>query len=160
MQGHACVRSQGTGPMLQPVRPCGMLGQYQCVDPQSYASAACVRPLWMERRMCMHACTQSARDGDPNSMLRLAKMYLYGQGCERNVNIAVEWLRKARQEAQGGGRGLQAGAGRPAAMANSTANAGIPAAFLSMPRQAGHAGMQGASVHTYTRIAWPGTSSS
>ncbi|EFJ52834.1 hypothetical protein VOLCADRAFT_115763 [Volvox carteri f. nagariensis] len=39
---------------------------------------------------------ENARDGDPNSMLRLAKMYLYGQGCERSINIAQEWLRRAR----------------------------------------------------------------
>ncbi|GFR43383.1 hypothetical protein Agub_g4457 [Astrephomene gubernaculifera] len=39
---------------------------------------------------------ENARDGDPNAMLRLAKMYLYGQGCERSVNIAQEWLRRAR----------------------------------------------------------------
>ncbi len=29
-------------------------------------------------------------------MLRLAKMYLYGQGCQRSVNLAQEWLRRAR----------------------------------------------------------------
>ncbi|GLC40929.1 hypothetical protein PLESTM_001132300 [Pleodorina starrii] len=39
---------------------------------------------------------ENSRDGDPNAMLRLAKMYLYGQGCERSVNIAQEWLRRAR----------------------------------------------------------------
>ncbi|GIL85697.1 hypothetical protein Vretimale_13190 [Volvox reticuliferus] len=39
---------------------------------------------------------ENSRDGDPNAMLRLAKMYLYGQGCDRSVNIAQEWLRRAR----------------------------------------------------------------
>ncbi|KAG2439399.1 hypothetical protein HXX76_004756 [Chlamydomonas incerta] len=39
---------------------------------------------------------ENSREGDPNAMLRLAKMYLYGQGCERSVNIAQEWLRRAR----------------------------------------------------------------
>ncbi|PNH02677.1 hypothetical protein TSOC_011327, partial [Tetrabaena socialis] len=39
---------------------------------------------------------ENSREGDPNAMLRLAKMYLYGQGCERNTNIAQEWLRRAR----------------------------------------------------------------
>lgn len=29
-------------------------------------------------------------------MLRLAKMQLHGQGCERNLPMAQEWLRKAR----------------------------------------------------------------
>ena len=39
---------------------------------------------------------EAARDGDANAMLRLAKMYLHGQGCERNMPMAQEWLRKAR----------------------------------------------------------------
>ncbi|GLI70277.1 hypothetical protein VaNZ11_015209, partial [Volvox africanus] len=39
---------------------------------------------------------ENARDGDPNAMLRLAKMYLYGQGCTRSINMAQEWLRRAR----------------------------------------------------------------
>ncbi|GAX81197.1 hypothetical protein CEUSTIGMA_g8630.t1 [Chlamydomonas eustigma] len=39
---------------------------------------------------------EGARDGDPNAMLRLAKMYLHGQGCEKNGTMAHEWLRKAR----------------------------------------------------------------
>ncbi|KAG2502043.1 hypothetical protein HYH03_000537 [Edaphochlamys debaryana] len=39
---------------------------------------------------------EGSRDGDPNAMLRLAKMYLYGQGCERSVQLANEWLRRAR----------------------------------------------------------------
>lgn len=29
-------------------------------------------------------------------MLRLAKMYLHGQGCEKSLAMAQEWLRKAR----------------------------------------------------------------
>mmetsp|Transcript_31560 Transcript_31560/g.82070 ORF Transcript_31560/g.82070 Transcript_31560/m.82070 type:complete len:86 (+) Transcript_31560:166-423(+) len=29
-------------------------------------------------------------------MLRLAKMHLHGQGCDRNLPMAQEWLRKAR----------------------------------------------------------------
>ena len=29
-------------------------------------------------------------------MLRLAKMYLHGQGCARSVGLAEEWVRKAR----------------------------------------------------------------
>lgn len=40
--------------------------------------------------------SQNSRDGDPNAMLRLAKMYLHGQGCQRSVGMAQEWLRKAR----------------------------------------------------------------
>lgn len=39
---------------------------------------------------------QQARDADPNSMIRLAKMYLNGQGCQRNIAMAQEWVRKAR----------------------------------------------------------------
>lgn len=39
---------------------------------------------------------QNARDADPNSMIRLAKMYLNGQGCQRNIALAQEWVRKAR----------------------------------------------------------------
>lgn len=31
---------------------------------------------------------QNSRDGDPNSMLRLAKMCLNGQGCEKNMLMA------------------------------------------------------------------------
>jgi TPR repeat protein len=41
-------------------------------------------------------CLQNAREGDPNAVLRVAKMYLYGAGCDPNVNITMEWLRKAR----------------------------------------------------------------
>jgi TPR repeat protein len=43
----------------------------------------------------LHA-RQNAREGDANAMLRLAKMYLNGQGCETNASMAYEWLRKAR----------------------------------------------------------------
>eukprot|EP00775_Hariotina_reticulata_P002440 gene2440-2743_t len=39
---------------------------------------------------------ENARDADPNAMLRLAKMYLHGQGCQRNIAMAQEWVRKAR----------------------------------------------------------------
>eukprot|EP00878_Enallax_costatus_P009933 GHUV01010370.1.p1 GENE.GHUV01010370.1~~GHUV01010370.1.p1 ORF type:complete len:210 (+),score=57.90 GHUV01010370.1:246-875(+) len=39
---------------------------------------------------------ENARDADPNAMLRLAKMYLHGQGCQRNIALAQEWVRKAR----------------------------------------------------------------
>lgn len=39
---------------------------------------------------------QGSREGDPNAMLRLAKMYLHGQGCQQNISMAQEWLRKAR----------------------------------------------------------------
>jgi hypothetical protein len=39
---------------------------------------------------------QLARDADPMSMIRLAKMYLNGQGCQRNIALAQEWVRKAR----------------------------------------------------------------
>lgn len=39
---------------------------------------------------------QQARDADANSMIRLAKMYLNGQGCQRNIAMAQEWVRKAR----------------------------------------------------------------
>ena len=39
---------------------------------------------------------EGARDGDANAMLRLAKMYLHGQGCEKSMPMAQEWLRKAR----------------------------------------------------------------
>jgi len=39
---------------------------------------------------------QNARDADPNAMLRLAKMYLNGQGCQQNIALAQEWVRKAR----------------------------------------------------------------
>lgn len=39
---------------------------------------------------------QNARDVDPNAMLRLAKMYLHGQGCRQNIALAQEWVRKAR----------------------------------------------------------------
>eukprot|EP00955_Chlamydomonas_euryale_P057891 356917-Chlamydomonas_euryale.AAC.13 len=39
---------------------------------------------------------QASREGDANAMLRLSKMYLHGQGCEKNVEMAHEWLRKAR----------------------------------------------------------------
>lgn len=40
---------------------------------------------------------QGCRDGDPNAMLRLAKMYLHGQGCEPSALKAQEWLKRARQ---------------------------------------------------------------
>jgi TPR repeat protein len=39
---------------------------------------------------------QTARDGDANSMVRLAKMYLHGQGCQQNIAMAQEWVRRAR----------------------------------------------------------------
>lgn len=39
---------------------------------------------------------QNAREADPNAILRLAKMYLHGQGCQRNIALAQEWVRKAR----------------------------------------------------------------
>jgi len=39
---------------------------------------------------------QQSRDGDPNAMLRLSKMYLHGQGCQPNLHMAQEWLKKAR----------------------------------------------------------------
>ena len=39
---------------------------------------------------------KGAREGDANAMLRLAKMYLHGQGCARNAALAQEWLRKTR----------------------------------------------------------------
>uniref|UniRef100_A0A383WCI4 Uncharacterized protein n=1 Tax=Tetradesmus obliquus TaxID=3088 RepID=A0A383WCI4_TETOB len=39
---------------------------------------------------------ENAREADPNAMLRLAKMYLHGQGCQRNIALAQEWVRKAR----------------------------------------------------------------
>jgi hypothetical protein len=35
-------------------------------------------------------------------MLRLAKMYLHGQGCQRSAGMAQEWLRKARYLGVGG----------------------------------------------------------
>jgi TPR repeat protein len=67
---------------------------------------------------------QNSRDGDPNAMLRLAKMYLHGQGCAPSAAMAQEWLRKARYlgvgasldelyatEVRGGGGGGE-GAGR------------------------------------------------
>jgi TPR repeat protein len=38
---------------------------------------------------------QNSRDGDPNSMLRLAKMYLHGQGCQRSIGMAQQWLGRA-----------------------------------------------------------------
>jgi TPR repeat protein len=44
----------------------------------------------------MRCVLQLARDADPNSMIRLAKMYLNGQGCQRNIALAQEWVRKAR----------------------------------------------------------------
>lgn len=48
-------------------------------------------------RCCVPACVlQLARDADPMSMIRLAKMYLNGQGCQRNIALAQEWVRKAR----------------------------------------------------------------
>ncbi|KAF6251803.1 hypothetical protein COO60DRAFT_1644616 [Scenedesmus sp. NREL 46B-D3] len=31
---------------------------------------------------------ENAREADPNAMLRLAKMYLQGQGCQRNMALA------------------------------------------------------------------------
>jgi hypothetical protein len=34
-------------------------------------------------------------------MVRLAKMYLYGQGCVRSVSQAQEWLRRARRVRRG-----------------------------------------------------------
>jgi TPR repeat protein len=43
-----------------------------------------------------HTLLQNTRQGDANAMLRLAKMLLHGQGCERNLPMAQEWLRKAR----------------------------------------------------------------
>eukprot|EP00882_Tetradesmus_deserticola_P027134 GHRQ01030001.1.p6 GENE.GHRQ01030001.1~~GHRQ01030001.1.p6 ORF type:complete len:121 (+),score=49.95 GHRQ01030001.1:807-1169(+) len=46
--------------------------------------------------VCCRNCLQNAREADPNAMLRLAKMYLHGQGCQRNVALAQEWVRKAR----------------------------------------------------------------
>ncbi|GBF93154.1 hypothetical protein Rsub_05885 [Raphidocelis subcapitata] len=48
---------------------------------------------------------ENSRDGDPNAMLRLAKMYLHGQGCAASVAMAQEWLRKARY--QGAGASLE-----------------------------------------------------
>jgi TPR repeat protein len=48
--------------------------------------------LWLLRMLCV----QNAREADPNAMLRLAKMYLQGQGCQRNIALAQEWVRKAR----------------------------------------------------------------
>lgn len=48
------------------------------------------------RLVCVSALLQLARDADPNSMIRLAKMYLNGQGCQRNIALAQEWVRKAR----------------------------------------------------------------
>jgi hypothetical protein len=48
---------------------------------------------------------QNSRDGDANAMLRLAKMYLHGQGCARSAALAQDWLRKAR--ALGAGAALE-----------------------------------------------------
>ncbi|KAF5842130.1 hypothetical protein DUNSADRAFT_9089 [Dunaliella salina] len=39
---------------------------------------------------------ENSRQGDANAMLRLAKMHLHGQGCDRNLPMAQEWLRRAR----------------------------------------------------------------
>lgn len=39
---------------------------------------------------------EASREGDPNAMLRLAKMYLHGQGCDKNHAMVHEWLRKAK----------------------------------------------------------------
>ncbi|KAL6746183.1 hypothetical protein V8C86DRAFT_2950752 [Haematococcus lacustris] len=41
---------------------------------------------------------QNSRQGDSNAMLRVAKMYLHGQGCEKNITMAAEWLRRARYQ--------------------------------------------------------------
>ena len=53
------------------------------------------RELVWSHRPCTHLM-QNAQDGDPNAMLRLAKMHLHGQGCEKSATVAQEWLRKAR----------------------------------------------------------------
>ncbi|KAG1673849.1 hypothetical protein FOA52_012874 [Chlamydomonas sp. UWO 241] len=39
---------------------------------------------------------EASREGDANAMLRIAKMYLHGQGCGKDAATAQEWLRKAR----------------------------------------------------------------
>jgi hypothetical protein len=39
---------------------------------------------------------EACRQGDANAMLRLAKMYLHGQGCAQSPGLASAWLRKAR----------------------------------------------------------------
>jgi TPR repeat protein len=60
--------------------------------------------VWCAWLTCTYHCPgavlvclmQLARDADPMSMIRLAKMYLNGQGCQRNIALAQEWVRKAR----------------------------------------------------------------
>lgn len=40
---------------------------------------------------------KGCKENDPSAMLRIAKMYLHGQGCRRNALLAVEWIRQARR---------------------------------------------------------------
>jgi hypothetical protein len=75
-------------PVLQPPKPPAL--QEAARVAAGDAVSTHTRPA---RPLLQH---QGARDADANAMVRLAKMYLHGQGCQQNIALAQEWVRKAR----------------------------------------------------------------